>query len=324
MANHFVMVTNEKEKLIKELREQIKKVEESNKKSPPGVRERTLRILNNRLENYNLEMFSNLNGWQKVLISRHPERPNALDYINHITTGFVELRGDRLAKDDKAIIGGFAKIEGRTVMIIGQQKGKTTKEKQYRNFGMPNPEGYRKSVRLMKLAEKFNKPIITLIDTPGASPGTEAEERGQAEAIGKNISEMLKLKMPVICIIIGEGASAGALAMAVGDKVMMMEYTWYSAISPETCSAILWRNWDHKEEAAEALKLTADDQLKFGFIDAVIKEPPGGAHNDPESTYKTVKQQIINAIEELEKIDPQKRVESRIKKYLSIGMYEEI
>jgi acetyl-CoA carboxylase carboxyl transferase subunit alpha len=318
------MVTNETDKKIKELRDQIKKVEESNKKTAPGVKERTLRMLNIRLENYNIEMSLNLTGWQKVIISRHPERPTALDYINHITRGFVELKGDRLAKDDKAIIGGFATIDGRTVMIIGQQKGKTTKEKQYRNFGMPGPEGYRKSIRLMKLAEKFNKPIITLIDTPGASPGIEAEERGQAEAIGRNIGEMLKLKVPVICIIIGEGASAGALAMGVGDKVMMMEYTWYSAISPEACSSILWRNWDHKEEAAEALKLTADDQYKFGFIDAVIKEPPGGAHNDPETAYGIIKQQIINAIEELEKIDPQKRVENRLKKYLSIGIYEEI
>jgi acetyl-CoA carboxylase carboxyl transferase subunit alpha len=318
------MVANETDKKIKELRDQIKKVEESNKKTTPGVKERTLRMLNIRLENYNLEMSSNLTGWQKVVISRHPERPTTLDYINHITRGFVELKGDRLAKDDKAIIGGFAKIDGRTVMIIGQQKGKTTKEKQYRNFGMPGPEGYRKSIRLMKLAEKFNKPIITLIDTPGASPGIEAEERGQAEAIGRNIGEMLKLKVPVISIIIGEGASAGALAMGVGDKVMMMEYTWYSAISPEACSAILWRNWDHKEEAADALKLTANDQFKFGFIDAVIKEPPGGAHIDPETAYSIIKQQIVNAIEELELIDPQKRVEYRLKKYLSIGIYEEI
>ena len=318
------MTSTEIEKTIKDLQDQIKKVEDSSKKTSPGVKERTLKMLNSKLANTKLEMYSNMSGWQKVLISRHPERPTTLDYINNISTGFVELKGDRLSKDDKAIVGGFASIDGKTVMIIGQQKGKTTKEKQYRNFGMPSPEGYRKSVRLMKLAEKFNKPIITFIDTPGASPGIEAEERGQAEAIGKNIGEMLKLKIPVICIIIGEGSSAGALAMAIGDKVMMMEYSWYSAISPEACSSILWRNWDHKEEAAEALKLTAADQLKFGFIDAVIKEPPGGAHNDIESTFSTVKQQILIAVEELTKIDSQKRIENRLKKYLSIGIYEEI
>jgi acetyl-CoA carboxylase carboxyl transferase subunit alpha len=318
------MVTPEKEKALTELQDQIKKVEESNKKSSPGVKERTLRILNKRMENLKLDLYAELNGWQKVQISRHPERPSALDYIHHISTGFVELKGDRLAKDDKAIVGGFASIDGRTVMIIAQQKGKTTKEKQYRNFGMPGPDGYRKTVRLMKLAEKFNKPIITLIDTPGASPGIEAEERGQAEAIGKNISEMLKLRMPVICIIIGEGSSAGALALAIGDKVMMMEYTWYSVISPEACSSILWRNWDHMEEAAESLKLTADDQLKFGFIDSVIKEPVGGAHNDPDASYQVVKTQILNAIAELEKTDPDTRIKNRLNKYLSIGIYEEL
>jgi acetyl-CoA carboxylase carboxyl transferase subunit alpha len=318
------MVTPEKEKALKELQDQIKKVEESNKKSSPGVKERALRILNKRMDNLKLDMHSELTGWDKVQISRNPERPSALDYINNITTGFVELKGDRQAKDDKAIVGGFASIDGRTVMIIGQQKGKTTKEKQYRNFGMPGPDGYRKAVRLMKLAEKFNKPIITLIDTPGASPGIEAEERGQAEAIGKNISEMLKLRMPVICIIIGEGSSAGALALGIGDKVMMMEYTWYSVISPEACSAILWRNWDHREEAAESLKLTADDQLKFGFIDSIIKEPMGGAHNDPGATYEIVKESILNAIAELETTDPETRVKNRLNKYLSIGIYEEI
>ena len=318
------MVTPEKEKALRDLHDQIKKVEESTKKSSPGVKERTLQILNTRLENLTFDMYSELTGWEKVQISRHPERPSALDYINNITTGFVELKGDRYAKDDKAIIGGFANIDGRTVMIIAQQKGKTTKEKQFRNFGMPGPDGYRKSVRLMKLAEKFNKPIITLIDTPGASPGIEAEERGQAEAIGKNISEMLKLRMPVVCIIIGEGSSAGALALSIGDKVMMMEYTWYSVISPEACSAILWRNWDHKEEAAESLKLTASDQLKFGFIDSVIKEPMGGAHNNPVATYKIVKAQVLNAISEIEKNDPETRVKNRLKKYLSIGIYEEL
>jgi acetyl-CoA carboxylase carboxyl transferase subunit alpha len=318
------MITPEAEKAVKELQDQIKKVEESTKKTAPGVKDRTLRILQKRLDNLKTEMYSDLTGWQKVLISRHPERPSALDYINQITTGFVELKGDRLAKDDKAIIGGFASIEGKTVMIIAQQKGKTTKEKQYRNFGMPGPDGYRKSVRLMKLAEKFKKPLITLIDTPGASPGIEAEERGQAEAIGRNISEMLKLKIPVICIIIGEGSSAGALALAIGDKVMMMEYTWYSVISPEACSAILWRNWDHREEAAEALKLTADDQLKFGFIDAVIKEPAGGAHHDPAAAYEILKTQILASINELENTEPDARIESRLKKYLSIGVYEEL
>jgi acetyl-CoA carboxylase carboxyl transferase subunit alpha len=314
---------NERKKILKEIQDQIKKVEESNKKNTPGVKERTLKILNNRLENIKLEILSKTNGWQKVLISRHPDRPTTLDYINNITTGFVELKGDRFAKDDKAIVGGFASINDTTIMIIGQQKGKTTKEKQYRNFGMPSPDGYRKSLRLMKLAEKFNKPLITLIDTPGASHGVESEERGQAEAIGKNISEMLKLKIPVICIIIGEGSSAGALAMSIGDKVMMMENTWYSVISPETCSAMLWRNWDHKEEAAEALKLTANDQFNARIIDHIIKEPEGGAHIDPETTYCTIKQEILNAIEELKDIDPQTRIDNRIKKYLSVGLYEE-
>jgi acetyl-CoA carboxylase carboxyl transferase subunit alpha len=323
-VNQIKMTASDTEKNIRLLQDQIKKIEESSKKTAKGVKERTLQMLNSKLTNLKAEMYSNLNSWQKVQLSRHPQRPTSLDYINSITSDFFQLRGDRLIKDDKAIIGGFASIDGRTVMIIAQQKGKTTKEKQYRNFGMPGPEGYRKSLRLMKLAVKFNKPIIIFIDTPGASTGIEAEERGQAEAIGRNISEMLKLTVPVVSIVIGEGASAGAMALLVADKVMMLEYTWYSVISPEACSSILWRNWDHREEAAEALKLTADDQLEFGFIDAIIKEPAGGAQNDTETLYNTLKQQIITSLDELEKVKTDQLIANRRKKYLSIGIYEEI
>ena len=226
------------------------------------------------------EIFSNLTRWQKVQLSRHPNRPYFLDYVYKITNEFIELHGDRVAKDDKAMVGGIAEIDGKSVMLIGQQKGRNTKERQFRNFGMSNPDGYRKALRLMKMAEKFNMPVVCLIDTPGAYPGLEAEERGQAEAIAKNIQEMATLKVPVICIVIGEGASGGALGIGVGDKVYMMEFTWYSVISPESCSSILWRSWDYKEQAAEALKLTSKDLKKMKIIDGIIKEPLGGAHND--------------------------------------------
>ena len=266
------------------------------------------------------EIFSNLTRWQKVQLSRHPNRPYFLDYIYKITNEFIELHGDRVAKDDKAMVGGIGEIDGNSVMLIGQQKGRTTKERQYRNFGMSNPDGYRKALRLMKMAEKFNMPVVTLIDTPGAFPGLEAEERGQAEAIAKNIQEMATLKVPVICIVIGEGASGGALGIGVGDKVYMMEYTWYSVISPESCSSILWRSWDYKEQAAEALKLTSKDLKKMGIIDGIIKEPLGGAHNDVDLAAKRIKKVILNDIADLGKLNPEKRIDRRIDKFSNMGV----
>jgi acetyl-CoA carboxylase carboxyl transferase subunit alpha len=269
------------------------------------------------------ETYSHLSRWQRVQLSRHPERPYTLDYIEGIATKFVEIHGDRSVKDDKAMVGGFADIDGQTVMIIGQQKGRKTKERQIRNFGMANPEGYRKALRLMKIAEKFKKPIVTFIDTPGAFPGLEAEERGQGEAIARNIKEMFMLKVPVICIIIGEGASGGALGIAIGDKVLMLENTWYSVISPESCSSILWRSWDHKEQAAEALKLTAPDMLKFKLIDGIIKEPLGGAHNDQQTMFKEVKKVILDNINTLSLMKPKDRIMERIDKFSSMGVYEE-
>ncbi len=266
------------------------------------------------------EIYSNLTGWQRVQLSRHPDRPYTLDYVENIFTDFIELHGDRTIKDDKAMIGGFAQIEGNTVMVIGHQKGRNTKQRQIRNFGMANPEGYRKALRLMKMAEKFNKPIITLIDTPGAFPGLEAEERGQGEAIAKNLREMFSLTVPVICIIIGEGASGGALGIAIGDRVLMLENTWYSVISPESCSSILWRSWDYKERAAEALKLTAIDMLNAKLIDGIVQEPLGGAHADPEGTYVTVKQTILDALAELKAMDPKERIIERIEKFSKMGV----
>ena len=266
------------------------------------------------------EIFSNLTRWQKVQLSRHPNRPYFLDYIYKITNEFIELHGDRVAKDDKAMVGGIGEIDGNSVMLIGQQKGRTTKERQFRNFGMSNPDGYRKALRLMKMAEKFNMPVVTLIDTPGAFPGLEAEERGQAEAIAKNIQEMATLKVPVICIVIGEGASGGALGIGVGDKVYMMEYTWYSVISPESCSSILWRSWDYKEQAAEALKLTSKDLKKMGIIDGIIKEPLGGAHNDVDLAAKRIKKVILNDIVDLGKLNPEKRIDRRIDKFSNMGV----
>ena len=266
------------------------------------------------------EIFSNLTRWQKVQLSRHPNRPYFLDYVYKITNEFIELHGDRVAKDDKAMVGGIAEIDGKSVVLIGQQKGRNTKERQFRNFGMSNPDGYRKALRLMKMAEKFNMPVVCLIDTPGAYPGLEAEERGQAEAIAKNIQEMATLKVPVICIVIGEGASGGALGIGVGDKVYMMEFTWYSVISPESCSSILWRSWDYKEQAAEALKLTSKDLKKMKIIDGIIKEPLGGAHNNIDLAAKKLKKVIIEDITELEKIKSDKRIENRINKFSEMGV----
>ena len=267
--------------------------------------------------------YANLTRWQRVQLSRHPDRPYTLDYIETICDTFIELHGDRGFGDDKAMVGGFGEIGGQSIMFIGQQKGRNTKQRQYRNFGMANPEGYRKALRLMRLAEKFNTPIVTFIDTPGAFPGVEAEERGQGEAIARNLKEMFALKVPVICIIIGEGASGGALGIAIGDKVFMLENTWYSVISPESCSSILWRSWDYKEQAAEALKLTAKDMRKFGLVDEIIKEPLGGAHTDPVSTAKKIKKTILDTLEELQKMDPAERIEKRIEKFSSMGVVVE-
>ncbi len=267
------------------------------------------------------KIYSNLTAWQKVQVSRHPERPYTMAYINSITDGeFIELHGDRTVKDDKAMIGGFGSIEGQTVMFIGQQKGINTKMRQYRNFGMANPEGYRKALRLMKLAEKFNKPVICFVDTPGAFPGLEAEERGQGEAIARNLLEMAQLKVPIIVVIIGEGASGGALGIGVGDKVLMLENTWYSVISPESCSSILWRNWDFKEQAAEALKLTAKDMLENKLIDGIIKEPCGGAHAAPDDMFQKVKKEIQKYLPKLIALDKEKLVSKRINKFCSMGV----
>jgi acetyl-CoA carboxylase carboxyl transferase subunit alpha len=270
------------------------------------------------------EITQQLTPWQKVQLSRHPDRPYTLKYIEKMCTDFVELFGDRNVKDDKAMVGGFASLDGQTVMIIGQQKGINTKMRQLRNFGMANPEGYRKALRLMKLAEKFNKPVITLIDTPGAYPGLEAEERGQGEAIARNIYEMMRLKVPVICVIIGEGASGGALGIGVGDRVFMLENAWYTVISPENCSSILWRSWDQKEKAAEQLKLTPDHMLDFGLIDNIVPEPFGGAHWDYTEAALFLKAQLIKTLEELKAIDPATRVEKRIEKYSKMGHYDEL
>ncbi|MEK6547583.1 MAG: acetyl-CoA carboxylase carboxyltransferase subunit alpha [Bacteroidota bacterium] len=270
------------------------------------------------------ETFANLTRWQRVQLSRHPDRPYTFDYIEKICTEFIEIHGDRNVADDKAMVGGFGNIDDEySVMFIGQQKGRNTKQRQLRNFGMPNPEGYRKALRLMKIAEKFNKPIVCLIDTPGAFPGLEAEERGQGEAIARNIRDMFMLKVPVICIIIGEGASGGALGIAVGDKVLMMENTWYSVISPESCSSILWRSWNYKEQAAEALKLTADDMLSNRLIDGIIPEPLGGAHLDPTAAAAIVKAVIKDELAKLAKINPQERIMARIEKFGQMGVVVE-
>jgi acetyl-CoA carboxylase carboxyl transferase subunit alpha len=311
------------EKPLDELKEQLEKarqIAEKGKVNASGLVEE----IEKKIELTKKNIYSNLTAWQKVQLSRHPERPYSLDYIKYITNNsFLEFFGDRNVKDDKAMIGGFGSLDDQTIMFIGQQKGNNTRMRQYRNFGMPNPEGYRKSLRLMKLAEKFNKPIVTFIDTPGAFPGLEAEERGQGEAIARNLYEMPMLKVPVICIIIGEGASGGALGIGIGDKVLMLENTWYSVISPESCSSILWRNWDNKEKAAESLKLTAKDMLDLKLIDGIIREPLGGAHSSPEKMYITVKAEIKKYLPKLLEMDPQTRIRKRIEKFSSMGVYSE-
>ena len=308
------------EKPIEELYEQLEKTKQIGTKGKIDVNN-LLSEIEEKIQVAKKQIYSNLTPWQRVQLSRHPDRPYTLDYINAITDNtFIELHGDRNVKDDKAMVGGFGTVDGKTIMFIVQQKGNNTKSRQYRNFGMPNPEGYRKALRLMKLAEKFNKPIVTFIDTPGAYPGLEAEERGQGEAIARNLYEMSILKVPVICIIIGEGASGGALGIGIGDKVLMLENTWYSVISPESCSSILWRNWDNKEKAANALKLTATDMLSLKLIDGIIKEPAGGAHSNPEEMFATVKKEINIQLGALLAVSAADRVNNRIDKFCAMGV----
>lgn len=310
------------EEPLKELEDQIAQTKEIGENTDVDMSDK-IKELETKLQKKTKEVFSKLTPWQRVQLSRHPDRPYTLAYINAITDGqFQELHGDRNVKDDKAMVGGFGLLDDRTVMFIGQQKGVNTKMRQFRNFGMPNPEGYRKALRLMKLAEKFNKPIVTFIDTPGAFPGLEAEERGQGEAIARNIYEMMRLKVPVICIIIGEGASGGALGIGVGDKVVMLENTWYSVISPESCSSILWRSWEYKETAAEALKLTSTDMKKLKIVDDVIQEPVNGAHRNHEETFETVKKSILKYLTALDKVAPEKRIEQRIKAFSERGVWK--
>ncbi|GAB6283062.1 MAG: acetyl-CoA carboxylase carboxyltransferase subunit alpha [Ignavibacterium sp.] len=308
------------EKPIIELEEKIK---EMKKVSDNFDINEEVNILEEKVNQLKENIYKNLTRWQRVQLARHPERPYTLDYIYLMTENFIELHGDRGVRDDKAIVGGFAKLDEYKVMIIGTQKGRDTKSNLYRNFGMPNPEGYRKALRLMKLAEKFNKPVITMLDTPGAYPGIEAEERGQAEAIARNIFEMSKLKVPIIVAIIGEGASGGALGIGVGDRILMLENTWYSVISPESCSSILWRSWDYKEQAAEALKLTAPDLLELNIVDKIIPEPLGGAHKNHEEAAKLLKDALKIELDQLVKIKPDKLVEMRIDKFGKMGKFIE-
>ena len=309
------------EKPIVELEEKLAGMKDLAKGKDANVVE-AIKTLEKQIENLKKDTFKNLTRWQRVQLSRHPERPYTLDYIYGMTTDFIELHGDRTVKDDKAMVGGLGTIDDQVFMIVGQQKGRNTKQRQNRNFGMANPEGYRKALRLMKIAEKFNIPVVTFIDTPGAYPGLEAEERGQGEAIARNLKEMFMLKVPIICIVVGEGASGGALGIGIGDKVLMMENTWYSVISPESCSSILWRSWEYKEQAAEALKLTASDMLEKGLIDGVIKENLGGAHTNPQKAVAAVKKTILTNIKELQKLKTDKLIEKRIDKFSKMGVFE--
>jgi len=302
--------------------QELEKLQEIQEKGKTDV-SASITDLKKRIGEEKTRLYTGLTGWQKVQLSRHMERPYTLYYVNQMCSDFIELFGDRNIKDDKAIVGGFASLEGRTVMFIGHQKGINTKMRQYRNFGMANPEGYRKALRLMKMAEKFNKPIVTFIDTPGAYPGIEGEERGQAEAIARNIRDMFMLKVPVICVIVGEGASGGAIGIGVGDRVFMLSNTWYSVISPESCSSILWRSWDYKETAAEALKLTADQMLSNGLIDGIIEEPIGGAHTEPEGMADLLKSKLIETLDTLEKQTADERIASRIDKFCKMGVVNE-
>ncbi len=307
---------------IKELEEQLHKCELIAEESEVDMTE-SCKNIEKKLQKTKKDIYKNLSAWQRVQLSRHPNRPYTLDHINAIAgETFMELHGDRTVKDDKAMIGGLGKIGNQSFMFIGQQKGYNTKTRQYRNFGMSNPEGYRKALRLMKMAEKFGIPVVTLLDTPGAYPGLEAEERGQGEAIARNILEMTRLKTPIITIVIGEGASGGALGIGVGDRVYMMENTWYTVISPESCSSILWRSWEHKEEAAEALKLTAEDMKKQKLIDGIIKEPLGGAHHDRVSAFKIVEKAILKAYDELKDLSAEDLVKKRMEKYANMGVFK--
>ena len=308
------------EEPIRQLRDQLTQAQELQETSDVDMTN-LVEDLESKIREVTANVYGELTAWQRVQVSRHPDRPYTLNYIEAITDGqFMELHGDRTVKDDKAMVGGFGFIDDQSIMFIGQQKGVNTKMRQYRNFGMANPEGYRKALRLMKLAEKFNRPIVTLIDTPGAYPGLEAEERGQGEAIARNLIEMCQLKVPVICIVIGEGASGGALGIGIGDRVLMLENTWYSVISPESCSSILWRNWEHKMEAAEALNLTSENMQELGLVDGIIPEPLGGAHADPEAMFKQVKKEIKKHLSKLIPMHADKRVERRIRKFSSMGV----
>jgi len=311
------------EKPLEALYEQLEKLKEVGEKGELDVTD-MVRELENKIKTKRKEIFASLTGWQKVQLSRHPERPYTLYYVTTMCKKFVELHGDRYAGDDHAIVGGLANLDGQTIMVIGHQKGVNTKMRQYRNFGMANPEGYRKALRLMKMAERFGFPVVTLIDTPGAFPGLEAEQRGQAEAIARNLFEMAQLRVPILCYIIGEGASGGALGIGLGDRVFMLEYTWYSVISPESCSSILWHSWDYKEQAAEALKLDADNMLEFKLIDGIVKEPLGGAHNAPEEMAKNLKKHIKSELEKLVIQDPEERIVARIEKYSNMGHYRKL
>jgi acetyl-CoA carboxylase carboxyl transferase subunit alpha len=307
------------EEPLKELLEELEKTREIQEKNEVDMG-KPIKELEKKIQKRTKEIFKELTPWQRVQLSRHPDRPYTLGYMKAITDGtFIELHGDRNFKDDKAMVGGFGMVDDQSVMFIGQQKGINTKMRQYRNFGMANPEGYRKALRLMKLAEKFGKPVVTLIDTPGAFPGLEAEERGQGEAIARNLFEMINLKVPIICIIIGEGASGGALGIGVGDRVLMLENAWYSVISPENCSTILWRNWDHKVEAADALKLTSQNMLDNKLIDGIIREPLGGAHSNPEDMFQIVKQTIKETLAELLPLQSEKLRAERIAKFSAMG-----
>jgi acetyl-CoA carboxylase carboxyl transferase subunit alpha len=311
------------EKPIKDLFDEIEKLKQTQEKTKVDLSD-SIRKLEEQVIEKRRVITQHLTSWQKVQLSRHPDRPYTLKYISKMCDNFIELFGDRNVRDDKAMVGGFAQVDGQTVMMIGQQKGTNTKMRQMRNFGMANPEGYRKALRLMKLAEKFGKPVITLIDTPGAYPGMEAEERGQGEAIARNIYEMLRLTIPVICVIIGEGASGGALGIGVGDRVYMLENSWYTVISPENCSSILWRSWNMKEKAAEELRLTSDNMFKFGLIDGIIPEPLGGAHWDYDEAAALLKKKLIEALREIKQYSPEYRIEKRIEKFGKMGFWNEV
>lgn len=317
------MVFLDFEKPLESLYEQLEKIKQVGQEGDLDVSE-MIAELEQKIKLKRKEIYANLTGWQKVQVSRHPERPYTLFYIKEMCKKFIELHGDRCSGDDKAIVGGLANFDGQTIMILGHQKGVNTKMRQYRNFGMANPEGYRKALRLMKMAEKFNFPVVCLIDTPGAYPGIEAEKRGQGEAIARNLIEMAQLRVPIVCVVIGEGASGGALGIGLGDRVYMLENTWYTVISPEGCSSILWRSGDFKEQAAEELKLTADHMFDFKLIDDIIKEPLGGAHTAPVETAKSLKRQIKKALAELNEMNAEDRINARIEKYANMGIFETV